>query len=54
MGASVQRFLIVRLSSLGDIVHALPAVAALAESFPSAEIHWGDATRHDVLLEGNP
>jgi ADP-heptose:LPS heptosyltransferase len=35
-----QRFLVVRLSSLGDIVHTFPAVAALRESFPAAEIVW--------------
>ena len=34
-----QRFLVIRLSSIGDIVHALPAVAALGETFPQAEIH---------------
>ena len=33
-------FLIVRLGSLGDIVHTFPAVAALRESFPSAKIVW--------------
>jgi len=30
----------VRLGSLGDIVHTFPAVAALCESFPQAEIVW--------------
>jgi heptosyltransferase I len=49
-----QRFLIVRLSSIGDIVHALPAAAALAESFPRAQIHWVVETRHALLLKGNP
>ena len=34
------RFLVVRLGSLGDIVHTFPAVAALRASFPSAEIIW--------------
>ena len=41
-----QRFLIVRLSSIGDIVHALPAAAALAETFPQAQIHWVVEKRH--------
>jgi lipopolysaccharide heptosyltransferase I len=49
-----QRFLIVRLSSIGDIVHALPAAAALAETFPQAEIHWVVEKRYAVLLDGNP
>jgi ADP-heptose:LPS heptosyltransferase len=35
-----QRFLVVRLGSLGDIVHTFPAVAGLRESFPTAEIVW--------------
>jgi lipopolysaccharide heptosyltransferase I len=49
-----QRFLIVRLSSIGDIVHALPAAAALAESFPQAQIHWVVEKRHAMLLDSNP
>ena len=35
-----QRFIVVRLGSLGDIVHTFPAVAGLRESFPAAEIVW--------------
>jgi len=35
-----QRFLLVRLGSLGDIVHTFPAVAGLRASFPSAESIW--------------
>src|SRR5258707_4318543 len=34
------RFLVVRLGSLGDLVHTFPAVAALRESFPAARIVW--------------
>ena len=48
------RFLIIRLSSIGDIVHALPPVSALARTFPGAEIHWVVEARHAALLEGNP
>jgi heptosyltransferase I len=33
-------FVVVRLGSLGDIVHTFPAVAGLRESFPSTEIVW--------------
>jgi lipopolysaccharide heptosyltransferase I len=54
MTDSQQRFLIVRLSSIGDIVHALPAAAALAEAFPRAEIHWVVESCHALLLDGNP
>lgn len=51
---SNRRFLIVRLSSVGDIVHALPAVAALSRTYPQAEIHWAIEDRYASLLEGNP
>ena len=34
------RFLIVRLSSLGDILHTLPAFSALRRRFAEAEISW--------------
>ena len=48
------KFLVVRLSSIGDIVHALPAVAALGDTFPEAEIHWAIEKRFAPLLNGNP
>jgi lipopolysaccharide heptosyltransferase I len=47
-------FLIIRLSSIGDIVHTLPAVAALGDSFPGARIDWLVEKRHAALLNGNP
>ncbi len=34
------RLLIVRLSALGDIVHALPVLAAIKRQWPQAEIDW--------------
>jgi lipopolysaccharide heptosyltransferase I len=36
----VPRLLIVRLGSLGDVIHAIPAVAALRAAHPSARIDW--------------
>ena len=36
----VQRLLLVKPSSLGDIVHALPTMTALRVRFPQAEISW--------------
>jgi heptosyltransferase I len=48
------RILVIRLSSIGDIVHALPAVAALGQSLPEAEIAWAVEKRFAELLEGNP
>ena len=34
------KILVVRLSSLGDILHLFPAVSDLRSCFPEAEIHW--------------
>ena len=34
------KILVVRLSSLGDILHLFPAVSDLRRHFPDAEIHW--------------
>lgn len=48
------RFLLVRMSSLGDIIHTLPAAAALRESFPQARIDWLVDRRWEALLSGNP
>jgi heptosyltransferase-1 len=40
MRMTEKRFAVVRLGSLGDIVHTFPAVSALRESFPGAGIVW--------------
>src|ERR1700734_2979598 len=52
--SSHHRFLLVRLSSLGDVVHALPAASALRDAFPDARIDWVIDARWQRLLEGNP
>ncbi len=54
MAKPTERFLVIRLSSIGDIVHALPAVSALGATFPHAEITWAIEARHAALVEGNP
>ncbi len=51
---SLQRILVIKLSSLGDIVHTLPAVAALRQRFPSAHISWLVKAQWASILEGNP
>ncbi|MGP8243053.1 MAG: glycosyltransferase family 9 protein [Bryobacteraceae bacterium] len=48
------RLLIVRLGAMGDILHALPAVASLRASHPAARITWVVEPRWAPLLEGNP
>ena len=51
---SDKRFLLVRLSSLGDVIHALPAAGALRDTFPSARIDWLIDAKWARVLEGNP
>ena len=48
------RILVVRLSSMGDVIHALPAVATLKHSFPGSVLSWVVQPRWVPLLEGNP
>jgi lipopolysaccharide heptosyltransferase I len=40
------KFLIVRLGALGDIVHTVPAAAALRRGYPDARIDWVVDARH--------
>jgi rfaE bifunctional protein nucleotidyltransferase chain/domain len=49
--SSVNRILIVRLGSLGDLVHTLPAVAAIRRAYPAAEIDWLVDAPHRPFLE---
>ena len=48
------RILIIKPSSLGDIVHSMPTVAALRQRFPSARITWLVKREWAAVLEGNP
>lgn len=50
----LDRFLIVRLGALGDIIHALPVAAALREAFPAARIDWLVSERHRAILDYVP
>jgi heptosyltransferase I len=43
--------LIVRLGALGDIVHAIPAAAALRAAFPNARIDWLVEAKHRPMLD---
>jgi heptosyltransferase-1 len=49
-GARFERLLIVRLSSMGDIIHALPSAVMLREAFPHATIGWLVEERWAELL----
>ena len=50
---SEPRFLVVRLGSLGDIVHTFPAVAGLRETFPKADIVWLTHPRWESLVQSS-
>lgn len=45
--------LVVRLGSLGDIVHAFPAVSALRRSFPDPEIVWLTHPKWESLVRAS-
>ncbi len=47
------RILIVRLSSLGDIIHTMPLACALRDCVPQAAIGWLVEDRFAELLEGH-
>ncbi len=48
------RILIVKLGSIGDIVHTLPALAAVRKAMPRAEISWVVERRSAEILRDNP
>ncbi|HET7113869.1 MAG TPA: glycosyltransferase family 9 protein, partial [Pyrinomonadaceae bacterium] len=46
--------MIVKLGSIGDIVHTLPALAALRQGFPDSEISWVVERNLSEILRDNP
>jgi lipopolysaccharide heptosyltransferase I len=48
------RILIVRLGSIGDVVHTLPSLAAIRHALPDAEISWVVERRASEILRDNP
>ena len=53
-GVTRRRVLIVRLSAIGDVVHVLPALAALRRAWPDAHLAWLVESLSAPLLEGHP
>lgn len=51
---SGSRILVVRLGAMGDIIHALPAVASLKRSFKASRLSWVVEPRWAPLLHANP
>lgn len=49
-----KRILVVRLGAMGDVIHALPAVASLKRGWPDSEIFWAIHPRWVSLLADNP
>lgn len=54
MAVETKKILIIKPSSLGDIVHSLPVLDALYRCFPGAEIHWLVAEGLEGILEEHP
>ena len=48
------RILIVKLSSLGDIIHTLPVLVDIKKNIPNAQIHWVVEPAFAGLLEMHP
>jgi lipopolysaccharide heptosyltransferase I len=48
------KILILKPSSLGDVVHALPVLRLLKQHYPNSEIYWWIERRNAPLLEGDP
>ncbi|MEO8100531.1 MAG: glycosyltransferase family 9 protein [Acidobacteriota bacterium] len=48
------RILVIRLGSMGDVIHSLPAVASLKHSFPHSHLSWIIKRQWIPLLEDNP
>ncbi len=48
---NIVKILLVRLGSLGDIVHGLPVAAAIRGRFPDARIDWLVDARYSAVLE---
>jgi lipopolysaccharide heptosyltransferase I len=49
-----EKILLIKPSSLGDVVTALPALSALRRSFPQARISWLIRPEFAPLIEGHP
>ncbi|NIA13673.1 MAG: hypothetical protein GWP08_06290 [Nitrospiraceae bacterium] len=49
----VPRILVVRLSAIGDVVRVLPALHALREAHPNAQIDWAVERKSAAVVEGH-
>src|SRR3954452_14791792 len=49
-----ERVCLIKPSSLGDVIQALPVLTALRRRFPSAKLAWVLNRGYERLLEGHP
>lgn len=52
--AAPRSIVVVKLSAIGDVLHAVPAVAALKRAFPAARIGWAVEGSAADVLAGHP
>ncbi len=52
--ARVERILIIKLSAIGDCLHATPVAESLRAAYPEAEIWWAVHQHCAAVVEGNP
>jgi len=49
-----KNILIIKMSSLGDVIHALPTLYAVRKNWPDARITWAIHEQFASLLPGTP
>lgn len=54
MPKTYKNILIIKMSSLGDIIHALPSLYALRKAYPDARITWAVHPAFAGILPGKP
>jgi heptosyltransferase-1 len=52
--ARARRLAIVRLTSLGDVIHTLPVAAAIKRQEPQSRVIWLAEERERIVLDDNP
>ena len=52
--ADIQRLLVIKTSSIGDVIHALPVVQAIKDAVPQLTLGWVVRRRCADILTGNP
>lgn len=54
MKDEIKNVLVVKLSAIGDVIHALPVSYAIKETFPAAKLTWVAEAPAYPLLQANP